>query len=57
MTTIKYKLFNLFMLLTLFLFVGCGDKKSKDAAAEGGDVTAIYEVTSLTNHEFVFNGN
>lgn len=43
-------------LLSLFLFVGCGDKKSKPSEVEAKTPVAIYQVEALTNKEYTFSG-
>ena len=45
------KYLSFFAILSLFMLISCGDGKDKTAS-----ITATYDVTALTNHEYTFNG-
>ncbi len=48
--------FNTFLTLVFLALVSLSCKDKKGEAAVAGSPLAIYEVESLTNHEFTFNG-
>ena len=59
MKTAVSKFFIVFNLMSVLIFIGCGEKKDKSTEGEMKEAktpVAIYQVKALTNKEYTFNG-